>query len=123
MRELINWMGMIFAFAAATLVLGWWGVPVVGALWGSIGKPPVIHRWRPAAAAAAIAWAGLLAAELVGALGVVVSQLGGALRLPALVAVVLTLVFPALLAGSAAELAFVVRTGIADYRRSAESEG
>ncbi len=123
MRELINWIALVLAFAAATMVLGWWGVPAVGALWGLIRNPPVIYRWRAAAAAAAIAWAGLLAVALVKDLGVVVGQLDGLLRLPALAIAVLTVVFPAFLAGSAAELAYVVRTAVAAYRRSAEAEG
>ena len=122
MRELISWMALILAFAAATMVLGWWGVPAVGALWGLIRKPPVSFRWRPAAAAAAIAWAGLLAASSVEAFGVVVSQLDGALRLPGLAVAILTLVLPALLAGSAAELAYVIREAVSAYRRSAEAE-
>jgi hypothetical protein len=123
MRELINWIVLILAFAAATMVLGWWGIPAVGALWGLIRKPPVFHRWRPAAAAAAIAWAGLLAASLVEAFGVMVSQLDGALRLPALAVAALTLVFPAFLAGSAAELTYVARAAVSDYRRSPDTEG
>lgn len=121
MRELINWIALVLAFAAATMVLGWWGVPAVGALWGLITKPHVFFRWRPAAAAAAIAWAGLLAVGLVQSFGVVMNGLDGALRLPALAVAILTLVFPALLGGSAAELAFVIRTAIAGHRRSARS--
>lgn len=121
MRELLSWIGLILGFAAATLVLGWWGVPAVGAIWGLIRNRS--GAWRAAAITAAVAWTVLLAAALVDALGIVVSQLDGALRLPALGGVILTVVFPAVLAGSAAELAFVIRTAIAASRNSAEAEG
>jgi len=121
MRELINWIALVFAFVATTIVLGWWGVPAVGALWGLITRPPVFFRWRPAAAAAAIAWAGLLAAGLVDTLGVVTNRLDGALRLPALTVAILTLLFPALLAGSAAELAYVIRAAVSARRPAVEA--
>jgi hypothetical protein len=119
MRELIRWIALILAFAASTVVLGWWAVPAVGAIWGLIWNRR--GAWVAAAAAAAIAWGLLLAAALVDALGILVSQLNGALRLPALAVAILTVALPALLAGSAAELAYVIRAVVSARRRAAEA--
>lgn len=121
MIRLISWIVLVLVFAAATMLLGWWTVPLVGGAWGLL-----VNRhgaWRVAAGAAAIAWALLLAASVAGGLGSLASQLGGSLRLPSLIVAVLTLLFPALLAGSAAELAAVIRTALDASRRSAELEG
>lgn len=96
---------LALAFALATAVLGWWAVPVLGAVWGWVD-------WRSgrvaltAAAAAGVGWAMLLlwtaaqgpVAELAGKVGAVMSLPGWAL-------ILLTLVFAVILAGSAAEVA------------------
>ena len=121
MGRLIGWIALILAFAAATVVLGWWGVPAVGAIWGLIRDRR--GAWVAVAATAAIAWAVLLAAAMADGFGILLSQLDGALRLPALAVAILTVILPAVLAGSAAELAVVIRTAVAAYRRSAEGEG
>jgi hypothetical protein len=119
--KIIGWIVLALMFAAATMLLGWWTVPVVGGAWGLL-----VNRrgaWRAAAGAAAIAWAVLLAVFVAGGLGTLISQLGGSLRLPGLVVAVLTLILPAVLAGSAAELGAVLRMAIAASGRSVETEG
>src|SRR5687768_12780403 len=94
--------------AAGTLYVGWWAVPVIAALWG------LLAGWRAhgtgraglAAAAAALGWAGLLVLDAVGGRLVGLADLfARTAGLPAPVFPLLTLVFPALLAWSAAALA------------------
>lgn len=92
------------AFAVATLLFGWWGVPVVAIAWGTIA-------WRTrgtglvAALAAIIAWAGLLGwSALRGPVGELASTLGSVMGAPGVAIVGLTLVFPAALAWAGARL-------------------
>lgn len=110
--RLAGW-GVVLAGAAATAaltwVIGWWGVLVaasaIGFAFAGEGGAP----WR-AALAAMLAWAALLAVDAAaGPLGVVVRTLGGVLRVPGVVAIALTLVFPGLLAWSAATVAAALR--------------
>lgn len=115
MIRLISWIVLVVAFGAATLLLGWWTVPVVGGAWGLLVERR--GAWWVAAGAAAIAWAVLLAFSVAGGLGTLIGQLGGSLRLPGLIIAILTLIFPAVLGGSAAELFAVVRTAIVASRR------
>lgn len=119
MRQLISWIVLILAFAAFTTLLGWWAVLAVGGAWGLFANRR--GAWRVAAGAAAIAWAGLLAAATIDALALLTSQLSGSLRVPGLIIAILTLVFPALLAGSFAELAAVVRIAVESSQRSVET--
>lgn len=91
------------AFAVATFALGWWTVPIVAAVWALVSADP--RRVRNAGIAAAAGWATLLVLDAVkGPVGTMASQLGGIMRVPAPVLVILTLVFPALLAWSAGAL-------------------
>ena len=91
-------------FAVATYALGWWTVPIVAAGWAiksSDAKPA-----RMAAICAAGGWATLLLLDAAkGPVGTMASKLGGVMGVPGFVLLVLTLVFPALLAWSAATLA------------------
>lgn len=121
MLRLISWIVLILTFAALAMLLGWWAVPVVGCAWGLLANRR--GAWRAAAGAAATAWAVLLVASTVDALELLASQLGGSLRVPGLLIAALTLVFPALLAGSAAELAAVVRIVVEAARRSVDTDG
>ena len=85
-------------------VPAWWGV-IAGLVWA---------RERPVAVSALsglLGWGGILCFELamghpLGTLGV---RLAGAMQLPLLVLVFTTLVFPSLLAGSAAGVAAIAR--------------
>ena len=98
------------AMAALTWLLGWWGVLLAAAIVGFVFRDQGGGGWR-VALAAALAWAALLVGDaLAGPLGVVSATLGGVLRVPGVVLVLLTLAFPALLAWSAA-------TVVAESRR------
>src|SRR5688572_2168650 len=94
--------------AALTILIGWWAVPITAALWGAFarGRP---GTGRIAALAAALAWGAILAYDaLVGPVGALAERLGQVMGVPAVVLPVITLVFPALLAWSAAYLAGVL---------------
>ena len=101
------------AIAALTWLLGWWGVLLGAAI---IGFAFHEHRgggWRTAFAGA-LAWGLLLVIDAVaGPFGVVSRTLGGVVRVPGFMLVLITLAFPAALAWSAA-------TVVAESRRLAE---
>lgn len=91
------------AFAVATFALGWWTVPLVAALYSLATSNP--NRARTAALAALGGWATLLLLDAAkGPVGAMAARLGGVMNLPPAVLWILTLVFPALLAWSAAAL-------------------
>jgi hypothetical protein len=97
------------AMAALTWLVGWWAVPVVAAFVGSVLYVRDGMAWRMALAAA-MAWTLLLLVNAAsGRLGVAATTLGGVLRVPGVVLVLITLAFPALLAWSAATVAVAVR--------------
>ena len=108
------------AMAVLTWLVGWWAVPLVAAFVGSIVYVREGVAWRMALAAA-IAWALLLVANATtGRLSVAATTLGGVLRVPGVVLVLITLAFPALLAWSAATVAIAVRRLEAARRRMRE---
>jgi hypothetical protein len=118
-RHVGGFLALVAAFALA-LWLGWWTVPAVAALWGLL-RPAV---WRPILSAALAATLGtgfwLLVDGLAGS-GAVTrlgSRLAGVLHLPFALLLLLTLLFPTLLAWSAAALA----CGLAGIR-APRSEG
>ncbi|MEO7712775.1 MAG: hypothetical protein ABIV10_07650 [Gemmatimonadaceae bacterium] len=93
------------AMITLTWVLGWWGILVVALVIGVVFHEHGGGGWR-VAAAASVAWGALLAADgVVGPLGHVATMLGGVTGVPAAGILVLTLVFPAALAWSAATIA------------------
>ncbi len=101
---------LALAFAIATVLIGWWGVPLTGAAWGVLGRLAP-RSALVASASAVLAWSGLL---LWGAARAPVASLastvGGALGVPGAALVVLTLAFAAIVAWSAARAA----AGLAD---------
>ncbi|HET7188880.1 MAG TPA: hypothetical protein VFI52_12040 [Gemmatimonadaceae bacterium] len=108
------------AMAVLTWLIGWWAVPLVAAFVGSVLYLRAGIAWRMALAAA-IAWALLLLVDATtGRLGVAATTLGGVLRVPGVVLVLITLAFPALLAWSAATVAIAVRRLEAARRRIRE---
>ena len=93
--------------AAATIVVGWWTVPVAALLWGLVaGRGGRVGAAAlTAALAAVLAWGALLAYDAVsGNLGALGRLFGSIAKLPPAVFLVLTLLFPALMAWSAAAL-------------------
>ena len=105
MRAIASTLLLAAAFALGTLILGWWAVPLLGAIWGLLrrGRP----RFASAFAAAALAWAALLAfdaARAPSAMGRLTEVMGGVFTLPGPVLLVLTLLFAALLAGCASQV-------------------
>ena len=104
---------MIILAGMAAILLGTWiGAPTLTPILVGLAiglGAPLGAAWR-AALAAALAWGGLLLGavargNVVGTLG---STLGGAMGIPAWALFIATLLFPAILAASAAWLAHLV---------------
>ena len=96
------------AMAALTWLIGWWGVLVAALVIGFVFRAESGGGWR-IAVAGALAWAALLALDAVsGPVSLLGAKLGGVLRVPAAVLMLVTLLFPAMLAWSAATFAAVV---------------
>jgi len=107
-RQAAAFLLLTLAFAAAS-VLGWWAIPATAALWGILH--PIARRPALFAAAAALAWSGWLLADGLsprGDFSGLAVRLGGIFSLPAPALVAITIVFAALLAGSAAYLAVAI---------------
>jgi hypothetical protein len=83
---------------AATAVCGWWGVGIAAFVWGAWAG-----RVRVVAVAAMCAWSGVLVwTAFSGAFGTLIAELWQIARAPGWVLVVATVVFPGVLAWSAA---------------------
>ena len=121
MRRTASWAVLFVAFVLGTAIVAWWTVPVVAGAWGVV----VAHSlkpWRSAAIAAAAAWAFLLAWSATrGPLLALAGLLGGIFGLPAFAVVLLALIFPALLAWSAASLVSALRVTLTERARAAEA--
>ena len=90
------------AFAAGTLYVGWWSVPAIALAWGWLVGPTRRPATR-AAAGVALAWMGFLAHDAMrGPAGRLARTLGALMHLPAVVVVVVTVLFAVILAWSAA---------------------
>lgn len=97
------------AIAALTWVIGWLGVLLAALIVGFVFHREGGGGWR-IALAAALAWGALLVVDVAsGPFGALSAMLGGVLRLPGAVLVLLTLAFPAALAWSAATVVAEVR--------------
>jgi hypothetical protein len=111
MRTIARIALLAVAFAAATLVFGWWSVAAVGILWGVVAGPGR-RAGRTAALAASLGWLALLVVTaLQGPVLRVADRVGGVLGVPWAVVVGITLVFPALLGGGGAWVGRVIREG------------
>jgi hypothetical protein len=104
MRGSVGFACLVAAFAAATVVIGWWALPILGAVWGAIAR----DRPRPvssAALAAALGWLVILAwASTQGPVGSVARQVGAVMSLPGPVLLLVVLVFAAAVSSAAAEI-------------------
>jgi hypothetical protein len=95
--------------AAATILAGWWAVPIVACLGGLLLAPRAWDGAR-AALAAVTAWAALLAwTAATSPLAKLLHQLSSLMHLPGWVLIAVTLVFPMGLAWSAWNLGRNIR--------------
>ena len=103
MRVVVKWVLLSEAFAVTSFGLGWWSVPIVAALYAAMSGD--VNRARVVALCAAAGWLTLLLLDVArGQVGTMGAQLAGVMNMPAPLLYVLTLVFPALLAWSAATI-------------------
>lgn len=111
MRNVVRYVLLAEAFAVATYGLGWWSVPIIAAIWSLASLDP--RRAKVAALCAMGGWATLLALDFMkGPVGTMAAQLGGVMQVPSIALYILTLVFPALLAWSAATLVPQIRKAV-----------
>lgn len=101
---------------AATMLLGWWSVAAVGIV-SSLASPPGRAAVLEAGGGAALGWAAILAGSAVsGPIWVLAQRVGPVFGVPAFGFLAIALVFPALLAGSAA----LVAAELGRFTRTAE---
>lgn len=102
-RILVKGVLLAEAFAVATHALGWWTVPLIAAAWALADRAPIVGRFT--ALCAAGGWGTLLLLDAAkGPVGNMAARLGGVMGVPAVLLYALTLLFPALLAWSAARM-------------------
>lgn len=99
---MIALLATALGIAALTWLFGWWGVVIAALVAGA-----VLHRRDGAAwlvaLAAVVAWGALVAVNMLGSrFSTLATSIGGVLRVPAGALLVVTLLFGALLAWSAA---------------------
>lgn len=99
---MIALLATALGIAALTWLFGWWGVVIAALIAGA-----VLHRRGGAAwlvaLAGVVAWGALVAVDALGGrFPVLAASIGGVLRVPAAALLVVTLLFGALLAWSAA---------------------
>jgi hypothetical protein len=100
-------------FTLGTWLLGWWTVPVVAVLFG-------VQRMRPALVglAATVAWLALLVVDASGgSITRLAGVLSGVMGLPAPVLYLATVLFPLLVAWSAASVGDAARSVFATSRQ------
>jgi hypothetical protein len=108
----LRWVALALVLAGATYVATWWGVPALALAYGVLaGSRRGTRAFVPAAVAAAavFAWGGLLAWTAVrGPVAALIAMLASVAGFPAMVFVLLTLLFAALLAWSAATVGLAI---------------
>jgi hypothetical protein len=110
MRTALAVIVLAAALALGTWFAGWWAVPLIAAIWAVVRPAPLAGL--TAALAGASAWGLLLAVYMLFGFPVqtLAVRLAGAMRLPVPALLALTLLLPALLAGSAAVLVTAARS-------------
>ncbi len=109
MKPPIRVLVLALAMGLVTALLGWWMVPVVGAIWGFVASR---DTWpaATAAAGAGLAWAALLGwAAVRGPILAVAGKVGAIMAVGGAGLIAIALLFPVLLAGSAAVLTATVK--------------
>lgn len=121
MKRIVSWAVLFVAFALGSAFVAWWTVPGVAGLWGA-ATDYKSRPWRSAALTAAAAWALLLAVSGTrGPLLQLAGLVGATFGLPGIAVVLVALIFPALLAWSAAGLAAALRVTLGERARAAET--
>ncbi len=98
------------AFALATIVLGWWGVPVLAAVWGVIAPN---RKRAPLLAAVAAGWGWvllLLWTAVVGPIMILADRAAGVMQMGSASLLGMTVAFAMLLAWAAAMVAGALRS-------------
>jgi hypothetical protein len=109
LSKAVKFLLLTEAFAVATYALGWWGVPVLALICG-LAIEPKARPLRFIGLCAAAGWASLLLLDAArGPLGELARRFGAVMSLPPVVLILITLLFPALLAWSAASIGVAVR--------------
>lgn len=120
-RQLVEIGVLTVAVAVATIWIGWWTVPLIGAGWG-FGRYSEGWPVATSAVSASLAWVVLLAfMAFQGPVGALARQVGGVMGMPGWLFLAIGILFPAVLAGSAAAGATVV--GELLHRQKGEDEG
>jgi hypothetical protein len=104
MKPPIRVLVVAVAMGLVTALIGWWMVPVAGAVWGFVASR---DTWpaTTAAAGAGLAWAALLGwAAVRGPIFAVAGKVGAIMAVSGAGLVAIALLFPMLLAGSSAVL-------------------
>ncbi len=113
-RAALQTIMLSIAFALATAVLGWGVIPALAAIWGFTAREEE-HPAMVAAAGAGLGWLLLLVwVATQGPMGEVARRAGGVMSVPGAVMVILTLLYPMVVAWAAAALT----NAIAESRRA-----
>jgi hypothetical protein len=95
---------LALSFGIGTWILGWWAIPLFAAV-AAVPARDVPHQAVAAALAAAVAWGALLAwSAIQGSVWSFARIAGGAMGVSGPLLILMTLVFPAALAWSAAAI-------------------
>ena len=113
MRSALAWLALVLTIGGATAFFGWVAVPIVAGLWGLL-RATDTRPVTDAVTAAAAAWLLLLAwTATQGPVGEGATRIAGIFGIPAAAFVIIVLLFPALLAGSAAGVTAALRDLVA----------
>jgi hypothetical protein len=100
---------LVAAFSLGTAFLGWWSLMPIALLWALMARPGARAGWLAFFSAGA-AWGILLAITACrGPLALLADKLSGIMHVPVFVLTLVVILFPMLLAGSAAGLVTALR--------------
>lgn len=96
---------LVAAFGAGTALFGWWTVPIIGLVWGTVA-PSRIRSGMYAALGAGVAWALLLTwTATQGPVGALAARISPIFNAPTILFFLIPPLLAALLAGSASVVA------------------
>jgi hypothetical protein len=119
LRRIVKFILITEAFATLTFGFGWWMVPafafVLGVALDRKSRPVAYAMWGAAAG-----WLTLLLLDAArGPIGILATRFGGVMRVPGPLILIITLLFPALLAWSASAIGAFLRSR---FVRATDSE-